>query len=120
MNIKGNIDDNKLIIDNAIIKGQGLNLFGSGEIDLGNMYTDMTVLVAPLKTIDTIVSKVPLLGKAVGGKNATIVAFPVKIEGQLKDPQVKVLSPAAVGEAIIDLAKNTLMLPFNILSPILP
>jgi hypothetical protein len=120
MDIKGNIKDNNLIIDHAIIKGEGLNLFGSGKIDLDDMDSDMIILVAPLKTIDTIVSKVPLLGKAVGGKDAAIVAFPVKINGQIKDPKVTVLSPDAVSGAMIDLIKNTLMLPFHILSPIFP
>ena len=120
MDIKGIIKDNNLIIDHAIIKGKGLNLFGRGKIDLDDMDADMIVLVAPLKTIDTIVSKVPLLGKAIGGKNATIVTFPVKIKGQIKDPEVTVLSPDAVGGAMIDLVKNTLMLPFRILSPIFP
>ena len=120
MDIKGIIKDNNLIIDYAIIKGKGLNLFGSGKIDLDDMNADMIVLVAPLKTIDTIVSKVPLLGKAIGGKDAAIVAFPVKIKGQIKDPEVTVLSPDAVGGAMIDLVKNTLMLPFHILSPIFP
>lgn len=120
MDIKGIIKDNDLIIDYAIIKGKGLNLFGSGKIDLDDMDTDITVLVAPLKTIDTIASKVPLLGKAIGGEDATIIAFPVKIKGQIKDPKVTVLSPDAVGGAMIDLVKNTLMLPFRILSPIFP
>ncbi|MEA1992660.1 MAG: AsmA-like C-terminal domain-containing protein [Thermodesulfobacteriota bacterium] len=120
MDIKGIIKDNNLIIDHAIIKGKGLNLFGRGKIDLDDMDADMIVLVAPLKTIDTIVSKVPLLGKAIGGKDAAIVAFPVKIKGQIKDPEVTVLSPDTVGGAMIDLVKNTLMLPFHILSPIFP
>jgi hypothetical protein len=120
MDIKGNIKDNNLIIDHAIIKGKGLNLFGRGKIDLDDMDSDMIVMVAPLKTIDTVVSKVPLLGKAIGGKDAAIVTFPVKIKGQIKDPQVVVLSPDAVSEAMINLVKNTLMLPFHILSPIFP
>ncbi|RPI52208.1 MAG: hypothetical protein EHM49_05970, partial [Deltaproteobacteria bacterium] len=120
MDIKGTIKDNNLIIDYAIIKGKGLNLFGSGTIDLDHMDADMIILVAPLKTIDTMVSKVPLIGKAIGGKGAAIVAFPIKIKGQIKDPEVTVLSPDAVGGAMIDLVKNTLMLPFHILSPIFP
>jgi hypothetical protein len=120
MDIKGDIKDNNLIIDYAIIKGKGLNLFGSGTIDLDHMDADMTVLVAPLKTVDSVISKVPLLGKAIGGKGSAIVAFPVKIKGQIKDPKVTVLSPDAVGGAMIDLVKNTLMLPFQILSPIFP
>jgi hypothetical protein len=120
MDINGNIKDNNLIIDHAIIKGKGLNFFGSGKIDLDDMDADIIVLVAPLKTIDTIISKVPLLGKAIGGNDATIVTFPVKIKGQIKDPDVTVLSPDAVSEAMINLVKNTLMLPFRILSPIFP
>jgi hypothetical protein len=84
------------------------------------MDADMTVLVAPLKTIDVIISKVPLLGKVIGGKDAAVVAFPVKIKGKIKDPEVTALSPDAVGGAMVDLVKNTLMLPFQILSPIFP
>jgi hypothetical protein len=120
MDIKGYIKDNNLIIDYAIIEGKGLNLFGSGTIELEHMDLDMTVLVAPLKTIDTIISKVPLLGKVIGGKNAAVVTFPVKIKGKIKDPEVTTLSPDAVGGAMVDLVKNTLMLPFQILSPIFP
>jgi hypothetical protein len=120
MDIKGYIKDNNLIIDYAIIKGKGLNFFGSGTIDLDHMDADMTVLVAPLKTIDVIISKVPLLGKVIGGKDAAVVAFPVKIKGKIKDPEVTALSPDAVGGAMVDLVKNTLMLPFQILSPIFP
>ena len=120
MDIKGDIKDNNLIIDYAIIEGKGLNLFGSGTIGLEHMDLDMTVLVAPLKTIDSIISKVPLLGKVIGGKDAVVVAFPVKIKGKIKDPEVTTLSPDAVGGAMVDLVKNTLMLPFQILSPIFP
>ncbi len=120
LDLSGDIVDNELVIDKAVIKGEGLNLFGSGKINLTTYETDCTIMIAPFKDIDTIISNVPLVGRAVGGENATLIAIPVGVKGDLRDPKVTVLAPSAVGEGILNLVKKTLLIPFNIISPILP
>ena len=77
-------------------------------------------MISPFKTLDAIVSKVPLLGRIIGGDTATLVTFPVGVTGKASDPQVTLLPPGAVGEGLLNIVKRTLLLPFNILSPILP
>jgi hypothetical protein len=114
------VEDNKLIIEKAVVRGEGLNLFARGNLDLGTLTTDIVVLIAPLKTLDAIVAKVPLVGRVIGGENATVITIPVGIKGDIRDPEVTILPPSAVGEGILSIVKNALMLPFYILSPILP
>lgn len=118
--IESHIKENELIIDKAMVRGEGLNLFARGKLNLGTHQADITLLIAPFKTIDTIVGHVPLVGRVIGGREAAIITIPVGIKGDIRDPDVTVLAPDAVGEGLLNLVKNTLLLPFRILSPILP
>jgi hypothetical protein len=89
-------------------------------MDLSTYDLDVVVMISPFKTLDAIVSKVPLLGRVIGGETATIVTFPVAVTGRASDPQVTLLPPSAVGEGVVNIIKRTLLLPFYILSPMLP
>jgi len=64
-----------------------------------------------------IVAKIPVLGHLMGG---SIVSIPVKIRGNLSDPQVTFLSPSAIGSAFLGIMERTLKLPITIIEPILP
>ncbi|MDF1615033.1 AsmA-like C-terminal domain-containing protein [Desulfurivibrio dismutans] len=114
------IKDHVLVIEKAVIRGVGLNLIARGSLNLTDMQADMVVLVAPFKTIDTIVSWIPFVGRIIGGKDATVVTIPVGVKGDIRNPRLTVMAPDAVGEGLLNLIKSTLLLPFNILSPLLP
>ncbi len=114
------IEDHVLTIEKAVVRGVGLNLIARGSLDLADYEADMVVLVAPFKTIDTLVSWIPFLGRIIGGEDATLLTIPVAVKGDIRDPRLIVMSPDSVGEGLLNLIKSTLMLPFNILSPILP
>jgi hypothetical protein len=118
--LKAHVKGNEMIIDEAVIRGEGLNLFVRGTMDLSTYDLDVVVMISPFKTLDAIVSKVPLLGRVIGGETATIVTFPVAVTGRASDPQVTLLPPSAVGEGVVNIIKRTLLLPFYILSPMLP
>ena len=120
LDFEAEIKDNQLIINKAVVKGKGLNLFARGKMDLASYETDVTVLIAPFKTLDAIVSNIPLLGRVIGGKNATLVTIPVKVTGPITNPNVVPLAPAAIGEGLINIVKDAVLLPFTILDPILP
>jgi hypothetical protein len=78
---------------------------------------DLTLLIAPFKTIGTIVSKVPLLGQPIMGEYGSRVSIPVAVKGSLTDPAITPLHPEALGDAVFNLIKDTFMLPFNIIEP---
>lgn len=118
--LKTHVKDNEMIIDEAVILGEGLNIFAQGKMNIVTFDMDITVMIAPLKSLDAIISKVPLVGTIVGGDKASIFTIPVAVTGNMRDPDVTVLAPSAIGKVFLDMVKRTLLLPFTILQPILP
>lgn len=108
---KGTLTFNELNID-----GTNMGIAGYGSIDLVDKQVDATLLVAPLKTVDAIVDKIPLIGNILDGH---LISAPVKIQGPLKNPDVTLLSASAVGSRLTGIMKRTLQLPVQIIDPIL-
>ena len=115
MDIDTHIQANNLIFDRAILHGEGLNLFLNGKIHLDQFDTDLTLLVAPFKSFDTLVSKVPLIGKPIMGGYDSLIAVPVAIRGPMPDPLITPLDPKAVSGTLFNIVKETFKLPYNIL-----
>ena len=117
MDIDTHLQDNNLILDRAIVHGEGLNMFARGHIDLDGYDADLTLLIAPFKTFDTIISKVPIIGEPFMGEYGSRVNIPVAIKGPIADPTITPLHPEAIGDEVFNLIRDTFMLPFTILKP---
>lgn len=119
LDLNGHIEKNLLIFDKAVIEGEGLDLIIQGSINLKNAEANLTVFIVPFKTIDTIIQNIPLFGRVitrlVGGKKGHIITIPVEVSGNIKDPDVKLLSTKAVGKATIDFILDTITFPLDIL-----
>ncbi len=109
--------EGKLMIEEATLDGTALELAAKGEIDLINQEWNLTVLVAPLKTVDRIIKLTPLVRSIFAGN---LVAIPVKLRGSLKDPRVTPLSPSAIGSELLGMMKRTLGLPIKVIEPLMP
>ena len=117
LDLAARINDNRLTLDRAVIKGKGVNVSGRGTIELADLNSDLTFFIAPFKMVDSLVTNIPLLGKAIGGRKASVLSFPVAVTGNIKNPEVTALAPGAVGDAALELLRDTLTLPLHILSP---
>ena len=115
--VKGDLRSGKLVLQEAIINGTTMQLVGEGEIDLSNEKLNLTVLVAPFKTVDYLVSKIPLVNYVF---KDTLISIPLKITGTLGNPDIFVLPPAAVGQGVLGMMVRTLQLPVKIIEPIIP
>jgi hypothetical protein len=118
LDIDTHISENYLFFDRAILHGEGLNLFLQGDLYLADYDSDMTLLIAPFKSFDTLVSKVPVIGKPLMSEYHSLLAIPLAIKGPLADPLITPLHPEAVGGALFNVVKGTLKLPYNILNPL--
>ena len=78
---------------------------------------DLKVLVSPFKTVDFIVRKIPIVRKILGG---SLVSIPVGIKGDIENPNISYISPAAVGQKLLDFTKSTLKIPVKILELVIP
>jgi hypothetical protein len=119
LDLNAHIENNLLIFDKAVIEGEGVDLLIQGSINLKNTESNLTVFIVPLKTVDTIISSIPLIGKTiirlVGGRKGHIVTIPVSVTGDIKDPEVKLMPAKAVGKAAIDWIVDTITFPIELL-----
>ena len=120
LEITGRLKDGRLTIQEGVIEGPALKIFGEGTVDLPTGRLDLVVLVAPLRTVDTLLSRIPLVGQVVTGKSKTFLSFPFKVEGPLQDPKVTPLPPSAIGKGLLGVVKRTLELPFKVIEPVFP
>jgi len=103
-----------LILKEAIIDGDNMKITSQGRVALENQELDLTVIVAPLKTVDRAVEILPVFGKILDGHLLTI---PLKVTGSLSDPVVKTVPPSSVGQGLIGITERTLKLPFEMFQP---
>lgn len=110
----GKLQDGKLVLDNSVVDGSCVRMVWKGEVDLLNRKVNLIVIVAPFRTVDRIIDKVPVVGKLMNG---TLISIPVRVTGDLADPTVIPLSPSAVGSGLLGFMKRTFELPFSLLEP---
>ena len=113
--IQVDIEDSLLTIKQAVIDGASANIAGQGTVNLVTGETDMTILVAPFKTVDALVRYTPVINDWLGG---TLVSIPVRVTGVFSDPTVTPLSPTAVGSSLMNLMKRTVDLPVKLVEPL--
>ncbi len=113
--VKGRLQDGKLIFENSVVDGPCARMVWHGEINLEEKKIDVTVIVAPFRTVDRIIDKVPLVGKLLNG---SLISIPVRVSGDLTDPAVVPMSPSAVGNGLLGFMKRTFELPFSLLQPL--
>jgi hypothetical protein len=117
LEIKATLQNGALALTEVALSGPTVGIAGSGTADLIDRRVDLQLLVAPLRTVDFIVEKTPLVGNIMGGK---LVTVPVRISGDWDDPDVTLLAAGAVGNRLLDIMKNTLMLPVDLAEQVLP
>jgi hypothetical protein len=88
-----------------------VTLAAQGHVDLAARSIDLYLLVAPLKTVDSVVRRIPILGRILGG---TLIAIPVRVTGSLTEPTALPLAPQAVATRLLDILGNTLRLPVDL------
>lgn len=117
MTLKGKLHNGKLELEEMLLDGSTIDIIAQGDVDIDQKKMDLVVLVAPFSTINWIIRHIPLVGKILGG---TLISIPVKVSGDLSNPDVTFLAPSAVGSRILEILKNIVELPVEIISPVLP
>ena len=111
------IKDGTVFVNDWSIDGRTVWIGSRGEIDIASQKIDFTIMVSPFKTIDRIINSIPGIRWILGGR---LVAIPMRATGDLEDPQVVALSPSAVGTSIMEMVQRTLMLPIEVIQPLVP
>lgn len=109
------LKNGKLLVEDAVFDGRCAKMLWTGEIDLESRKVNFTVLVSPLKTVDRIISSIPMVGKILGD---SLVSIPLHVTGDLSDPNVSPFAPSAVDSSLLNTMKKVFRLPFTLMQPL--
>ena len=85
----GEIKNGKLRLKEIILVSPSMNIVGEGEIDIIDKKVDIKLWVAPLKTVNFVISKIPGI-RYLTGEN--LISIPMKVTGDVADPKVSLFS----------------------------
>jgi len=115
--VQGRIEGRKIFFSEFALDASALTVAAHGNIDYATGAIDMTVLVAPFKTVTWVVQHIPILRSILGGM---LIAVPVQLRGTVDKPIVVPLGPTAVGSRVLDILGNTLKLPGDAIKLVAP
>ncbi len=109
--VDATIKDSIIHLDKVYIDADNMAIIASGWVDVLNDQLELTFLVAPFKTIDTIIQNIPVVNTLLSGR---LISFPAKASGKLSDPTVTPLHPSAVGKGIVNLFGDLIKAPVRL------
>jgi len=117
---EANIDIEKgaLSTDNFVFKSPPFNAAGKGKTDFINDRMDFDIGIAPLGTVDSIITKVPLVGYILTGKNKSFVTYYIKVKGPVSKPEVEYVPFKHWPSGVLGFFKRTFFTPGRILKGI--
>lgn len=108
--IKGRIEGKMLVVHEINVNSSLLNLSGQGKVDLERRQIDGRGLIAVLKPVDEVISRVPVISSMLSG---SLLGIPVRVSGSLDRPDVTYLSPADVGAELLNIPLGILGMPLG-------
>jgi hypothetical protein len=109
--VKAKLQEGKLRYDEAVLHGQPMTVIAAGEHNLQNGRFDLTLLVAPLVTLDRIFEHIPLIG----GILEALDTIPLSAKGTLDNIQIYPLAPSAIGYDLAEMMKRTIERPIKLI-----
>jgi hypothetical protein len=99
---------------NFLIDSSSMLITGQGTIDPAGDRVDLDIAVSPLVTLDTLISKIPLLRTVLQRKGKGFLYAAYRVTGPVDDPDVSLSMVDTVGGRTLEILKNILTLPADI------
>lgn len=111
----GRMTDGILSYDDFRITSPAINISAVGKIDSLNKTVDSTVGIKPLRTVDIILSRVPLFGWVLTGEEEALITALFTLKGKLADPKVSAAPASSVAKTALGIIGRALTLPLRVI-----
>lgn len=112
--VAGSLDAGRVRIANGTLNAAALGFAWTGEIDVPAGQLDMHGIVAPFGRIQGAMQHIPIVGRILGSR---AIGIPLSVTGDLRDPRVVPLGPAAIGQSVVNLLGAVVKTPIDLLDP---
>ncbi|MBN1956738.1 MAG: AsmA-like C-terminal domain-containing protein [Desulfuromonadales bacterium] len=113
-----NIAAGQLTTEDFKVTSEAMNLSLVGTQGLVDDKLDFTLGVKPLRTVDKVITKIPIAGWILAGEEEALVTAYFKVEGSKKDPKVTPIPIDSVSKTVFGIFKRTLGLPGKLVKDI--
>lgn len=97
LQVEGVFEANKLYIDQLAFLSSALDAGGTGEVDLASGALDIVLVARPWQNIESLISRIPLLGSILTGEDKSLLRKVYHIHGPASDALVDEVDPEDVG-----------------------
>ncbi len=101
--------------DDFSIVSPAINISAVGQFNSLNQTIDSTLGIKPLRTVDIILSRVPLFGWVLTGDEEALVTALFTLTGPVENPKVSAAPVSSVTNTALGIIGRTLGLPFRML-----
>ena len=105
-----------LASEDFFIDGPAINLSIVGGMNLIDENLDLTMGLKPLRTVDTIVSYIPLAGWLLTGEEKALLTAHFQITGNPDDPEVLPIPVTSVSKKVLGIFRRILNLPGTLIT----
>lgn len=102
--------------DDLLIDSDAINISVVGKFNLVKKDLDLTIGVKPLQTVDKIISKIPIVGWVLTGKNRTLLTAYFEAKGAWGDPQVSAIPIKSMAKGVLNIFKRVFQLPGKLIT----
>jgi len=120
--VSGGMPFNKITGDFAIKDGiastqdlmldsNAMNISAVGNFDLAHNKLDLTIGVQPLQSVDKVVSRIPIVGWILTGKDHSLITTYFEAKGPIEDPRVTAVPVKSLAKGVLNIFKRVFELP---------
>ncbi|HDI78144.1 MAG TPA: hypothetical protein ENF54_00745, partial [Desulfobacteraceae bacterium] len=111
----GKIERGVIHCEKFFLKSPPFDAVGKGDIYLKTNTLDAEMGIRPFQSADSILSRIPIVGYIITGKDRAFVTYYFKIKGPLKDPDVRYIPITKTAKGLIDMVKRAFTTPLRLL-----
>jgi uncharacterized protein YhdP len=111
------IEQGRARTENLVLRSQAVRMTAVGSVDLVGKTVKMTAAVQPFQNLDLIVSRIPVAGWLLAGKEQSVLVAYFLVSGPLSDPQVSMVPVKSISRNIFGSLWNLLELPESFSGP---
>ena len=114
--IKGSfaVRDGVVTTSDLYVSSDAINISTVGKLDLTTNDIEATVGVQPLQTIDKVVSKIPVVGWLLTGKDKSLITAYFEVKGKVGDPTVNAIPVKSMAKGVFNVFKRIFQLPAKV------
>jgi autotransporter translocation and assembly factor TamB len=103
--------------EDLLLDAPAMKVNAVGAVSLADETVDLQVAVKPFQTVDTVLTKIPLAGWLLGGRERSLIVASFHVKGPLQEPEATALPLKDVQRNVFGVFRRILELPEALTGP---